>query len=159
VAFWDSGLTKDQINDLEKIQKIALKIILSDSYRSFDMACKFFNVKSLKYGRLDLCTYFVLKLYKSDRSSDFTLPDKLVNTRSDPLPVVENKVNTVRFFNAPQNYLARLVNLNLNKLKTKTQKQKYVGSSCIPAYKTQTVTCGLLGHCPVVTAQLNLNWS
>ena len=69
-----------------------------------------------------MCTNFGLKLYKNDRGSEFvTLPDKLVNTRSDPLPVNERKVNTVRCYNAPHNYLARLVNLNLDKLKTRTQ--------------------------------------
>ena len=124
VAIWNSGLTKGQVNDLEKIQKIALKIILGDSYRTYDIACKFFNVQSLKDRRLDLCTNFALKLYKSDRSSDFfTLPGKTVNTRSDILPVVESKVNTVRCYNAPHNYLARLVNLNRDKLKTDTQQK------------------------------------
>ena len=109
---------------MEKIQKIALTIILGDSRSSYDMACKFFNVKSLKDRRLDVRTKFALKLYKSDRSSAFfTLPDKLVNTRSDLLPVVENKVNTVRCYNVPYNYLARLVNLNRDKLKTNTQQK------------------------------------
>ena len=76
--------------------KGSLKIIFGDSYRSYDIACKFFNIRSLIDRRLDFCTSFAIKLYKSDRSSAFfTLPDKLVNTRSDPLPVVENKVNTV----------------------------------------------------------------
>ena len=34
VAIWNSGLTKGQVADLEKIQKIALKIILEDNYIS-----------------------------------------------------------------------------------------------------------------------------
>ena len=34
VAIWNSGMTKGQVADLEKIQKIALKIILEDNYIS-----------------------------------------------------------------------------------------------------------------------------
>ena len=30
VAIWNSGLTKAQISDIEKIQKVALKIILGE---------------------------------------------------------------------------------------------------------------------------------
>ena len=52
VAVWNSGLTKGQVNDLEKIQKIALKIILEDDYRSYDLACNFFNLKPLTEQRL-----------------------------------------------------------------------------------------------------------
>ena len=39
VAIWNSGLTKSQSNDLEKIQKIAFKIILDDNYISYEVAC------------------------------------------------------------------------------------------------------------------------
>ena len=39
VIVWNSGLTKSQIREIEKIQKIALKIILGDDYSSYDMAC------------------------------------------------------------------------------------------------------------------------
>ena len=122
VAIWNSGLTKGQVNDLEKIQKVALKIILGDDYRSYDVACTFFNVTQLTQRRLDLCTNFALKLYKSDRNGEFfTHSNTVINTRQDSPLVIENKVNTKRCFNAPHNYLARLVNLNRKKLKTSTQ--------------------------------------
>ena len=39
VVIWNSGLTKSQENELEKIQKIALKIILEDSNISYEVAC------------------------------------------------------------------------------------------------------------------------
>ena len=34
VAIWNSGLTKGQIYELEKIQKVALKIILGNQFKS-----------------------------------------------------------------------------------------------------------------------------
>ena len=39
VIVWNSGLTKAQIRDIEKIQKVALKIILGDKYFSYDLVC------------------------------------------------------------------------------------------------------------------------
>ena len=35
VAIWNGGLTKNQIRDLEKIQKVALKIIRNSQLRLF----------------------------------------------------------------------------------------------------------------------------
>ena len=112
VSIWNSGLTKGQVNDLEKIQKVALKIILGDDFRSYDMACSFFNLKPDK-----LCTHFAVQLFKSDRSDQFfTRHNKQVNTRYED-PVLEAKCNTVRCYNAPHNYLSRLVNQNKDRLK------------------------------------------
>ena len=119
VAVWNSGLTKGQVKDLEKIQKVALRIILGDDYGSYDVACKFFNLQPLNERRLQLCTNFALKLFKSERSEQFFTHRK-VKTRCDD-PVVEKKCNTLRCFNAPHNYLSRLVNQNKDKLKPSTK--------------------------------------
>ena len=119
VAIWNSSLTKSQIHDLEKIQKVSLKIILGDQYNSYKSACDFFQICSLSIWRLQLCTQFALKLYKSDHSSNYvTHTRKLVNTRADQPLLVENLCNTTRAYNAAHNYLTRLVNLNQSKLKT-----------------------------------------
>ena len=115
VALWNAGLTKGQINDLERIQKVALKIILGDNYGSYDMACKFFDLKTLSERRDILCTNFALKLFRSDKSEQF-FKHRKVKTRNDD-PLIEKKCNTKRCFNAPHNYLARLVNQNKHKLK------------------------------------------
>ena len=119
VSIWNSGLTKGQIKELEKIQKVALKIILGDNYCSYSVACNLFDIKPLTERRLQLCTSYALKLYQSDRSSDFfTHSKKTINTRGEMQLLVENKCRTTRCYNAPHNYLARLVNLNQHKLKT-----------------------------------------
>ena len=68
VAIWNSGITKSQVRDLENIQKVALKIILEDSYLSYNVACTIMNISPLEYRRTDLCTNFAIKLYKSPRS-------------------------------------------------------------------------------------------
>lgn len=117
VPIWNSGLTKAQVRELENVQKVALKIILDDSYYSYDVACTLLNILPLEYRRSDLCTNFAVKLYKSPRSSEFFQPaENILNTRSEQLLVTEKMSNTRRCFNAPHNYLARLVNKNRSKI-------------------------------------------
>ena len=119
VVVWNSGLTKNQSNDLEKIQKVAFKIILGENFISYDVACTLMNVMPLKYRRADLCTSFAIKLFKSSRSTEFFIPvKKQVNTRSEYKNlVVEQKCNTKRAYNAPHNYLARILNQNSQKIR------------------------------------------
>ena len=119
MVIWNCGLTQHQIYTLEKIQKIALKITLGDRYTSYDDARKQFNLKLLSERRLDLCTNFAMKLFKSKYCSTFfTLTSKEVVTRNRKL-VVEAHCNTTRAYKAPHSYLARLVNRNSDKLSTK----------------------------------------
>ena len=72
----------------------------------------------IKFRRLQLCTNFALKLFKSDRGTEFFTPAvKRANTRTEQqLLVQEKKCNTKRCYNAPHNYLARLVNENKKKI-------------------------------------------
>ena len=117
VPIWNSGLTKAQVREIENIQKVALKIILDDSYLSYNVACTLMSALPLEYCRTDLSTNFAIKLYKSPRSSEFFEPtQKCVNTRSDQPLVHEKMSNTKRCHNAPHNYLARLVNKNKSKI-------------------------------------------
>ena len=117
VVDWNSGLTKAQRSDLERIQKVALKIILGDEYTSYDNACNYFNIGELNDRRLQLCTNFAVKLFKSDRRPEFFQPpDNSLNTRNDKPLVKENTCRTKRCFNAPHNYLSRLVNENKTKI-------------------------------------------
>ena len=101
-----------------KVQKVALRIILCDEYKSYDSACKKFNLVQLSVRRLDLATNFAVKLYLSPRSEQFfTHTEERCDTRLDQPLVVEKLVRTVRCYNAPHNYLARLVNKNKLKIK------------------------------------------
>ena len=74
VAVQNSGLMKGQEADLEKVQKVALTIILEDNYISYDVACTLMNILALNLRRIDLCTTFAIKLYKSPRCEEFFTP-------------------------------------------------------------------------------------
>ena len=64
--------------------------------------------------RLELSTNFAIKLYKSQRYKEYFEPvKKSIRTRNNTQQLVkENKSNTRRCYNAPHNYLARLINKN-----------------------------------------------
>ena len=118
VAIWNSGLTKAQIDELEKVQKVALKIILDENYISYEVACTLMNIIPLEYRRLDLATNFAIRLYKSQSCKEYFEPvKKSITTRNNNKYLVkENKSNTRRCYNAPHNYLARLINKNKSKI-------------------------------------------
>ena len=116
VAAWNSAITKAQVSQLESIQKAALKIILGPQYKTYDDACKTFNLLSLDQRRQELCVNFATKLYQSKRCEQFfNLPTKLGRTRNENL-VIEPTARTKRLYNAPHAYLARLVNANKSRI-------------------------------------------
>ena len=71
VVVWNSGLSKSQVNTLEKIQKVALLIILGAKYSEYDAACQYFNIAKLSSRREELCANYAIKLYLSPRCDQF----------------------------------------------------------------------------------------
>ena len=117
VPVWNSGLNKSQIREIEKIQKVALKIILGHKYESYESACGRFGIQKLSVRRLEISTKFAIKLYKSKRCNEFFTPAvRNVDTRRDAPLLMEDKCNTRRCYVAPHNYLTRLVNKNKDKI-------------------------------------------
>ena len=97
VPVWHSSLTKLQSNEIEKVQKIAMKIILKHKYVSYDLACRKFNTITLEERREKLCYKFASKNLKSDHSY-FTKPVKDVNTKNkSSMAVKEIKCNYDRY--------------------------------------------------------------
>ena len=93
-----------------------MKIILGVNNTSYEGFCKFFNVAKLSSRRIDLCTNYAVKLYKSKRSKEFFTPYSVRGRTERKKLVKENVCRTTRCFNAPLNYLARLVNINKTKI-------------------------------------------
>ena len=109
VPVWHSGLTKLQSAQIERIQKVAFKIMLGEQYTSYDSACKKFKVETLEQRRESLCLNFAKKDYKSDRSM-FTKIGPMPNTRHQPKLVREFNCRTNRYRNSRFPYLSRLLN-------------------------------------------------
>ena len=80
---WSSSLTVGQNYDLERVQKVALRIILGDEYSSYENALKLTGLVNLQARRSALSLNFAKKCIKNERARDmFPLkPDTNLNTR------------------------------------------------------------------------------
>ena len=56
-----TSITQAEKNDLERIQKVACKIILKDSYSNYDTTLKRLNIQNLSDRRAMLATRFASK--------------------------------------------------------------------------------------------------
>ena len=63
---WHSSLSKTNENDIERVQKSALKLILKENYRDYKTALKTLNIESLYDRREKLCLKFARKCLKDD---------------------------------------------------------------------------------------------
>ena len=106
-----SGLTQRQSSDIEMVQKKALRIILGNSYVSYEVACTLMSAEPLSDRRDTQCLKFIQKAVKKGLHSDiFRLAPKIRATRSGNNKLVEYTCNTKRYFNSPLVYLSRLYN-------------------------------------------------
>ena len=114
VPAWHSGLTFKQSTDIERVQKVAVQIILSDcstgkSDFTYDMALVVLNLEPLYVRRERLCLSFATKTLKSRHKNIFSINGSQYNTRGRS-KFSETHSNTKRFYNSPVNYLTRLLN-------------------------------------------------
>ena len=65
---WHSGLTVENTNDIERVQKCALKIILKNSYKNYQNALNMLGLESLHSRRKYLCLQFAKKCLKNKKN-------------------------------------------------------------------------------------------
>ena len=117
VPAWHSGLTVRQSADIERVQKVAVYIILSDfstgkSEFTYDMALVILDIEPLAVRRDRLCLNFAKKTLKSRHSEMFPKKVDVYHTRQPTDLIQEHYSNTKRCFKSPLNYLSRLLNEN-----------------------------------------------
>ena len=61
---WHSSLTDENRNDLERVQKCALKIILKNKYKNYQNALNLLELENLENRREFLCLKFAKKASK-----------------------------------------------------------------------------------------------
>ena len=107
---WHSSLTSGEKYDLERIQKVALKIILKDRYTSYEEALTQTNLKTLSERRSDLCLKFANKCVKNEKTRDiFPTNEKARNTRVTEKFYV-TKAKTERLAKSAVPFMQRLLN-------------------------------------------------
>ena len=109
---WHSSLTKENRQDLERVQKAALKVILRNDYKDYEGSLRLTDLQSLNEGREMTSLRFVKNSLKNANSSKlFPLKnvDHVMSVRN-PLKYYINKANTERYKKSTITYLQRLLN-------------------------------------------------
>ena len=109
---WHSSLTQKNENDLERIQKAALKVILKERYQSYTDALKTLRIKSLKDRREELCLKFAkscLKIEKFRKCFPLKKKDHSMLMRCSEKFAIE-KYGSVRYKDSALPYMKRLLN-------------------------------------------------
>ena len=120
VPAWHSGLTVRQSADIERVQRVAVHIILSDfttgkSQYSYDMSLVVLDIEPLAIRRDKLCLTFAKKTVNSRHSDMFEKKTYMYDTRQATHAFKEYASNTQRCFKSPINYLTRMLNENIKK--------------------------------------------
>ena len=68
---WHSGITQDERDDLERIQRAAVKVITGNSFEDYDKALRWLNMETLNQRRKDLCLKFAKRCLKNYKVKSF----------------------------------------------------------------------------------------
>ena len=83
---WHFDITQEEKSDLERVQKVATKIILQDRYTEYNQALSLLNMEPLGARRDRLCLNFAKKCLKHKNTKDmFPLHTGPLHTGPDPL--------------------------------------------------------------------------
>ena len=104
---WNGGITKDQSNEIERIQKRALKIIYKED--DYDKCLQTAELVSLKERRDQMCIQLIKSMSNSDHKLHNVLPKKVHEirkreTRQNSHMYYNFKWRTKRFKNSPISY-------------------------------------------------------
>ena len=111
---WHSSLTAENAEDLERVQKNALRIILKDQYKTYKHALAKLGLEELSERREKLCLTFAQKCTKNPRTANmFPMKKKkhLMQTRNTEKFEVQQALNE-RLKNSPIIYMQNLLNKN-----------------------------------------------
>ena len=107
---WHSSLTQGQVLEIERVQKVALRIILKSDYISYENALETTSLPTLSDRRLHLCKTFAKKCTKNPKTSDmFPLNSISYNTRN-PEKYQVTYANTTRLANSSIPFMQKLLN-------------------------------------------------
>ena len=72
VWYWYSSITQDEKYDLERVQKVACRIIIKDRYMRYGGALKQLGLQTLDERKTMLSSWFAIKCIKHERFSDLS---------------------------------------------------------------------------------------
>ena len=108
---WHPAITGELRVKLERVQKSAFHIILSDGYTSYRSARKVLGLNTLHARRQSLCKKFAKKSFKHQKFSKwFKMNDKITKTRNKQPKLCNVVCRTNRFEKSPISYLTSILN-------------------------------------------------
>ena len=111
VPVWNPSLTKEESNDIERVQKAFLHIALGNDYLDYENALIMSNMQKLKDRRVNLCKKFAKKCSKHEKFKNwFKTKKNAPNTRSQKPKFLEPISRLTRFRKSPIPYLTGLLN-------------------------------------------------
>ena len=111
VPAWNGALTQSSKQDIERVQKTALHIMLGESYGCYRDALEAVGLVSLDERRHKLSLKFAKKAAKHEKHSKWFVPSvRLVNTRQEQDKFCPVYAKHKRFEDSPISYLTRLLN-------------------------------------------------
>ena len=117
-TLWHNRITEDNLNDLERVQKNACRIILGNKYENYVKSLEMLNLDTLKERREKLSLKFGINCTENPKTKKlFTLKEKrhkshkqkpCCSRKENKFNVI--KANTARLANSTVPFLQRLLN-------------------------------------------------
>ena len=110
---WHSSLTLQNREDLVRVQKLAVRLILENQYKGYKKSLKMLEMETLNDRREELCLKFALKAVKNSKmKAMFPLKKKKhdMMTREAETYKVQH-ANTDRLQKSPIIYMQKLLNM------------------------------------------------
>ena len=109
---WDSGLTNQNIEDLERTQKMFVKLIMEENYQNYTSSLKFLNLETLETRRKKLSVKFAKTSISDGHFADLfqkrTKTHKMETRNIDKYKVFH--ANTGHYKNSPILTMQRMLN-------------------------------------------------
>ena len=120
---WHSSITLKQRAMLERLQKCAFRVILKNSYESYENALKVMNMETLDARREKLCMRFAKSCLRHDRmNSMFPMKTSHSMIKRKTNKFIVNKAITERYKKSAIPYMQRMLN------EEERQLQRVIGS-------------------------------
>ena len=111
---WHSSLTEGDCNDIERVQKAAMRLIMGNKYQGYKEALQYMSLESLKEKREKMALNFAKKSLRLDKFSELfpfnnANAKHLMKKRNHEKYAVTN-ANTERYRKSAVPFLQRLLN-------------------------------------------------
>ena len=116
---WHSSLTEENSQDLERVQKTAMKIILKNKYKGYKKSLMKLEMDTLKVRRQNLSLNFAIKSTKNKKMNHMfpkNIKLHLMETRNPEKFTVQH-ANTERLKRSPIIFMQNLLNEYENNVK------------------------------------------